>query len=217
MSPARPPAARMERATRSAQRSMSPFGVAHHGGLAGGAGRGMHPHHLLARHRKHAKRVVGAQVVLGGERELRQVGQRAQILGMHTGVVERRAGSAARAHRRAAAWSSGARVAAPAVRHGWRSRWRRARRGRGAWRAWVSPSQSVLLWWGAGGAFRPRWPGPPRGGPSSCRSGRGTRQCARRAGCALRCRRPPCARPCSARCRWRSAHRRGARAPPGPH
>ncbi len=88
MSPARPPAARIERATRSAQVSMSLLRVAHHRRLAGGARRRVHAHHLLARHREHAERVVVAQVLLGGERELRQVGERLQVVGVHALRVE---------------------------------------------------------------------------------------------------------------------------------
>ena len=56
---------------------MSRLRVADHGRLAGGAGRGVDAHHLLARHGEHAERIVVAQVRLGGEREFREVGERA--------------------------------------------------------------------------------------------------------------------------------------------
>jgi hypothetical protein len=48
----------------------------------------MHAHHLLARHREHGERVVVAQVLLGGERELRQIGQRFAVGGMHAQRIE---------------------------------------------------------------------------------------------------------------------------------
>ncbi len=51
-------------------------GVADDGRLARRTARGVHPHHLLARHREHPERVVGAQVGLRGEREPGEVGQR---------------------------------------------------------------------------------------------------------------------------------------------
>jgi hypothetical protein len=49
--------------------------IAHHGRLAGGAGRGMNAHHLVLRHGKHGERIIVAQVGLHGERELRKVRQ----------------------------------------------------------------------------------------------------------------------------------------------
>ena len=49
----------------------------------------MDAHDLLARHREHAERVVGAQVVLVGEREFPQIVQAAQVVGMHAGSRER--------------------------------------------------------------------------------------------------------------------------------
>ena len=63
--------------------------VAHDRRLAGGARRRVDARHLLARHREHAERVVVAQVLLDGERELRQVGERLQVAGMHALGVER--------------------------------------------------------------------------------------------------------------------------------
>jgi hypothetical protein len=44
--------------------------------------------HLLARHGEHAEGVAVAQVLLGGERELRQVGQVFRSVRMHAGRVE---------------------------------------------------------------------------------------------------------------------------------
>ena len=64
------------------------LGVAHHGGLARGAAGGMDAHALLARDGEHAERVAVAQVLLGGEREFRQVGQASAIVRVHTGCVE---------------------------------------------------------------------------------------------------------------------------------
>jgi hypothetical protein len=48
----------------------------------------MDAHDLIARHREHAERVVLAQMLLGGERELRQVAQLLQVGGVHTAFVE---------------------------------------------------------------------------------------------------------------------------------
>ena len=63
-------------------------GVADHGRLAGGARRGVDAHDALHRHREHAEGIGFAQVDLGGERKLRQVGERAQISRAHAGGVE---------------------------------------------------------------------------------------------------------------------------------
>ena len=63
-------------------------GVADHGGFTSRAGRGMDARYLLTRHRKHTKGVVGAQVVLGGEGEFAQIGQRFQVAGVHTSSVK---------------------------------------------------------------------------------------------------------------------------------
>ena len=73
MSPGRPPEARIERATRSAQLSMSVLRIADDRGLAGRAARGVDAHDLLARHREQAERIGVAQVRLGGEREAGQI------------------------------------------------------------------------------------------------------------------------------------------------
>ena len=65
------------------------LGVADDGRLAGGAGGGVDAHDLLARHGEHAEGIVVAQVLLGGEGELGEVGQRVEVVGMHAGGVER--------------------------------------------------------------------------------------------------------------------------------
>jgi hypothetical protein len=62
--------------------------VAHHRGLACGAAGRMDAHALLARHGKHAERVAVAQVLLGGEGELRQIGQAAAVVGVHARRIE---------------------------------------------------------------------------------------------------------------------------------
>ena len=54
------------------------LGVADHGGLAGRAGGGVQPHHLLARHREQAERIGVAHVGLGGERKAPDVVERLQ-------------------------------------------------------------------------------------------------------------------------------------------
>ena len=64
------------------------LGVADHGGTAGGAGRGVHTHHLGHRHREEAVGVVVAQVLLGGEGEPRQVGQALEVGRPHAGGLE---------------------------------------------------------------------------------------------------------------------------------
>ena len=63
-------------------------GVADHRGLAGGARGGVDAHDLVHRHREHAEGIGLAQVGLGGERELRQVGERAAVAGFNAGGVE---------------------------------------------------------------------------------------------------------------------------------
>ena len=62
--------------------------VAHHCGLACGARRCMHAHHLVARHGKHAEGVVIAQVFFVGEGELGQVGQGLQIVRVYALVIK---------------------------------------------------------------------------------------------------------------------------------
>ncbi len=64
------------------------FGIADHCGLAGGAGRSMHPNDIPHRHGEHPVGIVLAQVGLGGEREFGQIGQRFQIPGMDAGLIE---------------------------------------------------------------------------------------------------------------------------------
>ena len=44
----------------------------------------------LARHGEHAEGIGGAQILLGGEREFREVGQPVQIVGMNAGRGELR-------------------------------------------------------------------------------------------------------------------------------
>ena len=75
--------------------------VADHGRLAGGAGRRMDAHDLVHRHREHAVGIIRAQVVLGGERKLAQIGELLQIVRMHAGRVERFLVVRARSRRRA--------------------------------------------------------------------------------------------------------------------
>ena len=64
-------------------------GIAHHSRLSSCAGRCMDTRHLLTRYCEHAKGIVGAQVLLGGEWEFCQIGQRFQVAGMHTCVIKR--------------------------------------------------------------------------------------------------------------------------------
>ena len=71
--------------------------VAHHRRLARGAAGGMDARAALARHGEHAERVAVAQVLLGGERKLRQVRQGLEVVRMHAGrvvlgLVDRRIG-----------------------------------------------------------------------------------------------------------------------------
>ncbi len=102
-------------------------GVADHGGPAGGARGGVDPHHLLARYREHAERVVLAQVGLAGQRVLGQVGQVLAVVRVHPGGVEGRAGSAARWRRHAAASSAAGPAAARAAHRPTPARWARGR------------------------------------------------------------------------------------------
>ena len=60
--------------------------VADHGGLARGAAGGVDAHHLLPRHGEQAERVGVAQVGLLAERELGQILQADQVVGMNAGV-----------------------------------------------------------------------------------------------------------------------------------
>jgi hypothetical protein len=83
MSPARPPAARIERATTRGPVFEVVLGVADHDRLAGGAAGGVQAGQLGARHGEQAERVVVAQIRLGHERELAEVGQALQVVRMH--------------------------------------------------------------------------------------------------------------------------------------
>ncbi len=56
------------------------LGIPHHGRLSGGARRGMDAYHLFHWHRKGIKRVVVAQILLGGAREFLQVRQLGEIV-----------------------------------------------------------------------------------------------------------------------------------------
>ena len=49
----------------------------------------MHARQILARHGEHAERIVRPQVLLAGERELREVIQRPEVIRMHPGAIER--------------------------------------------------------------------------------------------------------------------------------
>ena len=48
----------------------------------------MNAQDLVARHGEHPERIMRAQVVLGGERKLRQIIECFEIAGMHAGFVE---------------------------------------------------------------------------------------------------------------------------------
>ncbi len=63
-------------------------GVAHHGGLAGGAGGGMDARNEVHGHGEHAIGVVVPQVALVGKRKFVQVRQDADVLGLHAGLVK---------------------------------------------------------------------------------------------------------------------------------
>src|SRR5690606_12571061 len=61
------------------------------GGLSRRSAGGVDAAHLLFGNREHAERVVLAQVLFGGERELGEVGRLAAVVGVHAGRVELRA------------------------------------------------------------------------------------------------------------------------------
>ena len=63
-------------------------GVADDGRLAGRARRGVQANDLLTRHRKHAERIICAQIGLGGEREFRKVGKLLQVAGINARLLE---------------------------------------------------------------------------------------------------------------------------------
>jgi hypothetical protein len=48
----------------------------------------VHAGYFVLRHGEHAKGVFGAQIVLGGEREVAQVAELAEVAGVDSGVVE---------------------------------------------------------------------------------------------------------------------------------
>ncbi len=56
------------------------FGIADDGRFAGGAGRGVDPHHILQRHGEQAEGIVVAQIVLVGERQILQIGEGPDVL-----------------------------------------------------------------------------------------------------------------------------------------
>ncbi|MCY1302963.1 hypothetical protein D9M70_526490 [compost metagenome] len=64
------------------------LGVGDHRGFAGGAAGGVQADDLALRHGEHAERVVVAQVALAGERELAEIVQRFQVVGVHAGLGE---------------------------------------------------------------------------------------------------------------------------------
>ena len=49
----------------------------------------MHARQFLARHGEHAEWIIRPQVLLAGERELREVTQRPEVIRMHAGAIER--------------------------------------------------------------------------------------------------------------------------------
>jgi hypothetical protein len=63
-------------------------GVADRGGAPGRAGGGVHANHVAQRHREEAVGVRGPEVVLGGEGEPAQVGQRAEAVRVEADLVE---------------------------------------------------------------------------------------------------------------------------------
>ena len=78
----------MERATQWAHTSISLLGVTDHCRLARRAARCMDAKEPFRRHGEHAERIGIPQVRLGGERELRQVGERFQVAGMAAQQIE---------------------------------------------------------------------------------------------------------------------------------
>ena len=58
------------------------------GRLAGGAGRRMDAHDLLAGDGKHSERIVGAQILFGGKREPGQIRERPHVRRMDAGRIE---------------------------------------------------------------------------------------------------------------------------------
>ena len=66
------------------------LGVTDDGGLTRGAGGGVNARHLLPRHGEHAERVIVPEVLLHRERELREIRQRGQIIGVNARRIEAR-------------------------------------------------------------------------------------------------------------------------------
>ena len=146
--------------------------VADDGRLAGRARRRVDADHLFARHGEHAERVVGPQILLGRERELREVGQLPQVVGMHAGRVEGLRGSARPARRRGrATCRSRVESAARRSRRDSHARSDRGRRG---------PCLAASGRPSCHDASSARTAGLAA---SSCRSGRGTPRWVRRPGC----------------------------------
>lgn len=87
---ARPPSRRVQRAGCHIRPDVQILErVTDNGRLAGGAGRSVDPGQLVARDRKHTERVIGAQILLGREREFRQIRQIVKIVRVHAGRVKR--------------------------------------------------------------------------------------------------------------------------------
>ena len=57
-------------------------GIADHRRLAGGARRGVHPHHLFHRHGERTERIIPAQILLAGEGKSGQIAEGAEIFWM---------------------------------------------------------------------------------------------------------------------------------------
>ncbi len=62
--------------------------VADGGRVAGGAGAGVHAHHLVARPREHAEGIVVAQVDLGGEGQVGDVAVAGHVVGLDAELVQ---------------------------------------------------------------------------------------------------------------------------------
>ena len=65
------------------------LGVTNHGWLAGGTTGSVHPNHIRHGRGKHAKRVVVAQIRLGGKWHLGQIFQRVDVHGFQAQVIKR--------------------------------------------------------------------------------------------------------------------------------
>ena len=62
--------------------------ISDHRRLTCGAGRRMYPRDLILRHREHAKGISVAQILLHREGKLRKIGQRLEVVRMHTVFVK---------------------------------------------------------------------------------------------------------------------------------